>query len=323
MEPKIFCRKNSYFFCKVYPHLPLGHLQEAWYRFGMKKVLFIFALFALSFGITHATVGGPTYLSDLKYNPADSSIYFTYTSHSGKGCPPELLKLSVITEEITTIVSCDESFELSEDDRVIEFLGVTAPLKDLVQIDLSTNAINMEFKYVKTETIPGDPSYILRTHFVASVFQNGELVDQFPFTACGADQPLVVGGYAIPSLTKKIALLLSTKGDCFEGGYIGESLHVISNVTVYDRTPAGPQKAASALPQSSATLIYNGFQASGMPASVPAPSSNDNGMPIGIATRTPDMPVPQQNNTSQIVTAFIAAAFLIIGVALGYHARKD
>ena len=41
-----------------------------------------------------ATVGGPTFIHTLKYNPLDESVYYIQNSESGRGCPPGLMKIS-------------------------------------------------------------------------------------------------------------------------------------------------------------------------------------------------------------------------------------
>ena len=81
----------------------------------MKKIIFAFAPLIL-FGVftlipldkASATVGGPTLIYDLKFDPATKSVYYTEQNYGGRGCPPELKAISTDTNQVRTIFSCDD-----------------------------------------------------------------------------------------------------------------------------------------------------------------------------------------------------------------------
>ncbi len=267
----------------------------------------------MSFGIrkAHATVGGPTYVYSLKYNPADASLYYTEQSEGGRGCLPILKKISLVSLEVSDVISCNQSEGLSLSDVFTEINAVTKGFKDLTQISLAQNNIRIELTNPQTKKIPND-NYVINTLFTAQVYQNDTLIGEFPVSGCSADQTFLFGGYAFTSLNKKIALLLSTKGNCFEGGYIYESLHII-NANVKDKSfVANYLKSEVPLVESSATLspIY-------------LENTKPNQEPI---KNTPSNIIPTNNernlNTSEIVIALIALIFLILGVVLGYAINR-
>lgn len=276
-----------------------------------KYTAFVFAIiFFGSVTIVQATVGGPTYVYNLKYNPADSSLYYIELAESGRGCPPVLKKISVITLQTLTVLSCNDGEKIGNDGVETEINGITTDFKYISQIDLNTNKIRVDLAFSREEKIE---EWVTRTLFTARIYQNDTFITEFPVTGCSLDQPFVIGGYEIPGLNKKLVLLVSTKSDCMEGGYTGETLHPI-NADVLDRTSvSNSYKFRSALaPTESTLVVYEQSRTSGTPviSSSPTPSPIVN------------EPVKSDAGNNQITTALIAAAFLIIGVALGYHTKR-
>ncbi len=82
----------------------------------MKKK-FRLAIFTCTLGVigslisfvdtANATVGGGSYIHSFKYNPLDESVYFIRNDMGGRGCPPELIKISLNTGKEQTVFSCD------------------------------------------------------------------------------------------------------------------------------------------------------------------------------------------------------------------------
>ncbi len=278
----------------------------------MNKVLIIcFSLAVLLLGASHAhaTVGGPTYVYDLKYNSADTSVYYTEISESGRGCPPILRKVSVATHTTKTVLSCDDTQELPIESVEAEIEGTTAGFKNLTPISLTNNNVRITLIQTGVDTFDGVKDFS-RTFFTANIHQDDNFIGSIDIQGCDADQEFLFAGYAIPTLTKKVAIILSTKGDCFEGGYTYESLYIIDDVTVVDRTTVGSQKTSSALRPSGATTI-------GQLPSSPMPEPT-----VTLITPTETPVATTSDNSSNITIALIAAAFLVIGVILGYHTKK-
>ncbi|MEK7646461.1 MAG: hypothetical protein AAB381_02090 [Patescibacteria group bacterium] len=228
--------------------------------------IFILALSVygiLSIHSAQATVGGPTYIGSFKYNKADESVYFTQLSLSGRGCPPVLQKISLVSGNIDTAFSCDQGEALYSGNysdiqpKVLEEISkMISEYKDLTPLNLLKNNIAIDITFNKSETLESDPTWIIHSLFTATVYQNGSKIDEFSIKGCNIEQPFTFAGYMIPGFEKKIVLLSSTKSDCFEGGYTGESLHVVSNVTLIDPTPSNQYKHfESPLVPNEATLI--------------------------------------------------------------------
>lgn len=248
----------------------------------MKHPLYLLtAAIALIFGgalQVHATVGGPSYIYDFKYNPADESVYYIQNSQSGRGCPPILMKISLNSGKYETVLSCDQGEVLLQSsasgvNRKIE--EITKNFKALTPLNLPKNNIAVDVDFLRTETISPEDSWVIKSHFTAEVLQNKKAVTEFPITGCTREQPFTFAGYAIPGFDKKIMLLLSAKGDCWEGGYTYESLHVIGGVDKLDKTNAGDYKWNQPLVPSEATLVVFEKDIPAVTAPAPEPDRTD------------------------------------------------
>ncbi|KND49918.1 MAG: hypothetical protein AB197_00200 [Parcubacteria bacterium C7867-002] len=212
---------------------------------------FVISLFTITLCASpvFATVGGPTYIGFFKYNSADESVYYVEHSQSGRGCPPELKKISLATEKDETVFSCTQGEELTGSNytegltRVRDHINeITAPLKDITPISLPKNNIRIDVEFVRSEHTDPTIDWTTLSHFVAKVYQGTTKVDEFPITGCNTEQPFSFAGYAIPGFEKKIVLLSSTKGDCFEGGYTVERLHVAAGLDGLNKEYSGQYK---------------------------------------------------------------------------------
>jgi hypothetical protein len=210
--------------------------------------IFVLTLFAST---TLATVGGPTYIGFFTYNSADESVYYVQNSQSGRGCPPELKKISLATKEVTTSFSCDQGEALVGRGNYTEGLAlardrinqITTSFKDITPISLPKNNIRIDVTFVRSEKTDPSVDWTTMSHFVAKVYQGNTKVDEFPITGCTIEQPFTFAGYTVPGFDKKIILLSSTKGDCFEGGYISERLHVVGGVDGLNKEYSGQYKS--------------------------------------------------------------------------------
>lgn len=187
-----------------------------------------------------ATVGGPTYIYNFKYNPLNESVYYIAQDQGGRGCPPELFKLSLNTGKSQVDYSCDQGEKLEVQDTFsavdAEINKITNSFKYLIPINLKTNRISVDVSFVDYEKLSPELDEVKNANFIASVYQDNKKIIDLPIKGCNLEQPFVFGGYTIPGFDKKIVLLLSTKGDCFEGGYINETLHVVGGVSNLDKT---------------------------------------------------------------------------------------
>lgn len=268
-------------------------------------ILFLFAL------QVNATVGGPSYVGSLKYNNADESVYFINNSESGRGCPPVLNKISLVSEITSTAISCDEGEALLynpdnlpfDDSKLYQEINqLTANASDLTPISLPKNNIVIDLIFIREEKISGD-DYPLKNHFLSQVYQNGEMIDEFPITGCNMEQPFIFAGYAIPGFEKKIIIVSSAKSDCTEGGYIEEHVFVIGGVNQLNRTHTGDWKSERGplILNEGSLVVYENDT-----LSQTIPEDETNNSPDTFSTR--------------VIILFILA--LVIGISIGVLVTK-
>jgi hypothetical protein len=279
-------------------------------------VLFILTGLALSSEMVFATVGGPTYIYRFKYNPKDESVYYIQNDHGGRGCPPELMKMSLATGNIQTVFSCDQGEKLFENDYSTspvdaEINKIISGFKDLTPINLKDNKISVDVTFVKNEKISPEIDEISGATFTASVYQGNKKITDLTVHGCNTEQPFTFAGYAIPGFEKKIVLLLSTIGNCFEGGYIDENLYVVGGVENINRnSTATMYKDNSALSPTSMTLVV--FE----PDKVQI--VND---PMSTST-APESPTESTRRLSIITTIIIAVVAILLGIVFGRLTNK-
>lgn len=224
------------------------------------SLLSVFLGLSLFTSVANATVGGPTYIHEFKYNPKDESVYYIQNDSGGRGCPPVLMKISLATGKSAVVYSCDQGEKLLSDgnydsSRVYtEINTITSGFKDITPINLKKNNISIDIDFVESEKFP-EIDEIVRSKFMATVYQDDKKITQLPLQGCNTEQPFTFAGYAIPGFDKKIILLLSTKGDCFEGGYTNESLLVSGGLHYVNKEYVNFYKYNSALIPHEGTLV--------------------------------------------------------------------
>lgn len=252
-----------------------------------------------------ATVGGPSYVHSFTYNPANQSVYYIKNDMGGRGCPPELFKLSLETGVHTVVYSCEQaesslSGEGSQDPYYIqsEFAKITDGFKNLIPINLKKNKIAVDVAFIRSEFYEPGSSEILRREFSAVVYQGEKKISSVGVTGCSLDQPFVFAGYEIPGFQKKMILLLSAKDNCFEGGYIGERLSVLGGLDSVNRIDApNAYKGESALIPNEGTLVVY--------ENDPAPKFDV------VSTTTP--PVSENHDSSRTTILIVGVTALILG----------
>jgi len=234
----------------------------------MKKYLILIVVVILmgaffTVSEVQATVGGETLLYNFKYNPADESVYYVTQSYSGKGCPPSLMKLSLNSETSSIVLSCDQIFQIMQDSNNFDYSLANSEINKIVgnfnsltPLSLKNNNISIDVNFVRAESYSPGINSILKRYFTASIYQNNKKVKEISIAGCNLDQPFTFQGYAIPGYNKRIALLLSTKGDCFEGGYTVETLYTVAGVDNLDKTiTTNFVKGSSALTPNEGNLV--------------------------------------------------------------------
>lgn len=296
--------------------------------------LFLALIILLSGNIVSATTGGPTYINNLKYNPQNESVYYMQYDYGGRGCPPELMKISLVDGKTEAVYSCDQAekvlspyYQAGQDFNAgllkvsTEINKIVANFKELSPINLKKNNIDIDLQFVKSENFEFDPEYIKNSIFNATVSQNGKKIMEKTISGCNTEQPFTFMGYAIPGFDKKIIVLLSAKGDCFEGGYTRESLFVVGGLDNLQKEYLNYYKGDDPLTPNEGTLtIY---------ANETTLNTNTDEKPESVTiTETMDKdylnnPIYELfNNSKPIISVFIIGA-IILGFILGRVIKRN
>ncbi len=233
-------------------------------NFLIQGVSILIIVFSLFFNRVEATTGGPYVVYDLKYNPITKLVYFLSADQGGRGCPSELKSISLVNGELSTLYSCDDAEKQAAIDGDFYFKDYLQKINLIVEnldfaklINLRKNNIRIETNVVKVKECTEDTPWLCGVDFMATVFQDNVKKAEIPFSGCNVDQPLIVDGYSLPGVTDKIILIFSRKGLCYEGGYILESLHVISDIKILDEGYISSYKTSSPLlPHEGSLFVY-------------------------------------------------------------------
>lgn len=215
------------------------------------KILVVSVALLLAAGTASATVGGPTNAFGLKFDAKSNSVYYQLQNFGGRGCPPILMALSVADNITKEVIPCDDENPTEERIRAI-----TGDLPTISPIHLRKNNISVSVEEKGAEYWEGTEELKKRS-FVAHIFQNNAEVGSIPFSGCSLDQPIVIDGYSIPSASDTLVFLFSTKSDCFEGGYVYETLHAVSGITITPETSVYAYKSNESLaPHEGSLVVY-------------------------------------------------------------------
>ncbi len=260
-----------------------------------------------------ATVGGPIFINAFTYNPANESVYYIQRDGGGRGCPPELMKMSLVSGKSDVVFSCSQGEKIPgvSGKDVISLVNdeideIIKDFKPLTSINLKKHQILIDVNFINSEKYGPESTEILRSNFTSTVYQNNQKIADLSITGCLQEQPFVFAGYAIPGFEKKIILLLSAKGDCGEGGYTKEKLHIVSNINNLNRVHStNNYKGASALVVDEGTLVV--FESDRIENKVTdTPIQNTITTDVEVTSKGSTDTTPEDNST----------LFVIIGIAL-------
>ena len=193
----------------------------------------------MSNGEVLATVGGPTYLSEIAYNASNNAIYYLVNNYGGKGCPPIIHSINLANNQNTEVKTCDEvlqeyfkDYSEENNQKYRQFISdfyenLSHPY--LGSVSLKKNKINVNVRALSEHVENGEKYW---TEFRATITQDNKDVAKIDFRGCDKEQPHVFEGYKIPNSDAMVGLI-SNKSNCFEGGYTGEALYPIKNVKYY------------------------------------------------------------------------------------------
>ncbi len=152
---------------------------------------------------------------------------------------------------------------------------------------------------------------IIKRNYIAKVYQGDKKVGEFTISGCKSDQPFNFAGYSIPGLEKKIVIVSSTVGDCWEGGYVYENIHIINIIDKIDRTPVlGTGKnEVEALKTNSGTLtVYPNKDET----SIVSSNTDNNQAPIS----------NELSGNNNLVFILMAIVILLVGIIIGNRFKK-
>jgi len=262
------------------------------------SLLFVVALLLLiSVENVSATVGGPTYIERLSYSADENSLYYLINNQGGRGCPPEIEKINLATKERVLVMSCDkieatyytkDGFDSSGYDQFIQ--NTFKALISLPNISLQKNDISVAIDYISERR---QDEYTIGSDFQATVSQGGKEKEKISFIGCHKDQPNIFRGFFVPD-TRKMVIMISRIGDCFEGGYTKDDIHVLDNIDFHDTATVG---------------YYNSF-------SGPKVQQGDL---VASAQRVNTTPTTPPTETKQMDFIIVwGAGVLVVGLGVGY-----
>ncbi len=274
----------------------------------MKKIIIFSTILIISYffnvGASNATVGGPTYISNIQ-SALDNASEIIYEVHSqgGRGCPPEIYSQNIQTGEKKVVLSCNQSEKLSNLDYETEREVTLAKYPTILKrIDLNKNKVTAVTTAIDVQEIDEAKGFFGKTDFTIDIFQNNVKKTTLTYSGCKANQQHIIEGYKTPD-NMYLVLVVSTIGDCFEGGYTAQRLFIVPNITFYDST--------------SLPVIAN---------EDPAPGIGNLSFIAKISSETPNQNgtgTTGKNNTATVNYQIIIAILIVIVISLAVQRSKN
>ncbi len=196
---------------------------------NFKQIIFgaIVGIFIINISPARATVGGPTIISEVRANAAGEVIYVEQ-SMSGRGCPPIIYSLNTETGAKNVVVSCDLS-EQNLDGYTELFSQTLAQFPAVLEsVAFESMGVEMRAKVNVVQEVVEDleNNIFPRTDYSVDILRNGEKLGTLEYSGCRPDQAHQFSVYS--SVNPEKLLIKSTSiGDCFEGGYLVDRLHLL------------------------------------------------------------------------------------------------
>lgn len=287
--------------------------------FSSLSLLFFLMLFA-PMQPAHATVGGPIFVKNLAYNAASNSIYYQEDNYTARDCTnPLLWQINLTTSTTTPVMSCQETYDKyfaagdTGDDgnagQIMYDAYVSKFYQDLailprISFDLNKISINV---IATSEHFDDDMKFW--TNFRATVRQDEAELSTIEFRGCTSSQPHLFQGYKVPD-SDKLVLTISGIGDCLEGGYLNETVHIINGVSWYSDFELDLKEL---LASDMSTLVYTSTTSAAISATTSPLVASDNN------ESTPPKSSPL---FTILVTIMLTLTGTIVGFVLGTHTNK-
>lgn len=185
-----------------------------------------FFIFGLSTG--QATVGGPSFITNLSYDSKTQDVYYIEHDFGGRGGLPEVKSHNINSGLEKPVFPWDYSGsdwkeELSRRRDFVSKLPV------LIRIDLEKNKISFKVAVVGEDKIY-DYS---RLNVKVDVSQEGKAIKTFNMNVCKVGQNINFTGFVVPG-TNNLVILVNAITDCFEGGYPMDKVFWVKEVKILD-----------------------------------------------------------------------------------------
>ncbi len=207
---------------------------------NIKKILFVFVIVSIYLSnpnTSQATVGGPEYISNIQGKNGSTEIIYEINSYSGRGCRPTIVTEDTVTGIKKILLPCDKSEKLSDNDFLIEEEVLLSGYPTVLdRIDLNKNKITAVITSAIEEKYDPSNGKFGKTDFDVDIYQDGVRKTSIKYQGCKPDQSHVINGYRMLN-NKSIVLVVSTIGDCFEGGYTEQRIFVVKDINIFDSKP--------------------------------------------------------------------------------------
>ncbi len=207
---------------------------------NIKKILFVFAILSVYLcnpNTSEATVGGPIYISNIQGKNGSTEIIYEINSYSGRGCRPTIVTQDAITGIKKELLSCNESEKLSDNDFLIEEEVLLSGYPTVLdRIDLNKNKISAVITSAIEEKYDASKGNFGGTDFSVDIYQDSVKKATITYKGCKPNQPQVINGYRMLN-NKGIVFVVSTIGDCFEGGYTEQRVYIVNDIAILDSKP--------------------------------------------------------------------------------------
>lgn len=208
---------------------------------NIKYLPIAFFVFFFGLGITNvgATVGGPSLVYNLRTNVEAREVVYDFHGLDGKGCPPEVFSLNLETGELRVVADCDDpEYEAAYAASIVAY-----PIP-LARMHLPYNQVSAKASVLREIEVNPD-NFAGGTEFGLDLFQVEKKIAAFTYFGCYPNQPHILEAYGTADESVAV-IVVSTIGDCFEGGYIRERVFVAKGLTsLYDYSLGEGRKTAT------------------------------------------------------------------------------
>ncbi len=187
-----------------------------------------------------ATVGGPITISEVRTNADGSEVIYVEQNMGGRGCPPEIYKLDLASGAKSLLVSCNESEQnkVAYDAKFAETLAqFPVALNSVELLSLNTRAQVNVTREVKEDLAN---NVFARTDFKVDILRNDQKLRTLEYSGCKPDQAHEFKIYPLTN-PEKLLIKSTSIGDCFEGGYSVDLIHLVNVPTSSNETATTTQ----------------------------------------------------------------------------------